>query len=235
MIGIIAAENKEMLAIKELMNDLKIENHHNLEFYVGKIKEKKCVLVECGIGKVNSARVTQVLIDFYEPSCVINVGSAGSTIPELNIEDIVIGKELIQYDFDVSCMGNYEKGEVCDVGKYFYSDSSLVDICKQTLDSMDNPNNNKVVFGRIGTADLFSANPEVSQKVHEEFGTICVEMEGAAIGQVCLLNEVPFLVIRGISDTPNGNNKIDFHTYLEHASKKAAQILYNIVDKIDLN
>ncbi len=232
MIGIIAAEKKEMLAIKELMYGVKVETHHKLVYCIGTIKDKRCVLVECGVGKVNSARVTQSLIDLYNPNYIINVGSAGSTVPELNIEDIVIGTELIQYDFDVSDLGSYEKGEVCDVGKIFYSDTQLVELCKAIINEPNNSDKIKVVFGRIGTADLFCTDPKVSHKIYEEFGAICLEMEGAAIGQVCYLNEVPFLVIRGISDTPNGNNKIDFHTYLEHASKRAANILYNIVDKI---
>ena len=114
MIGIIAAEKKEMLAIKELMYGVKVETHHKLVYCIGTIKDKRCVLVECGVGKVNSARVTQSLIDLYNPNYIINVGSAGSTVPELNIEDIVIGTELIQYDFDVSDISFVTKGHECN-------------------------------------------------------------------------------------------------------------------------
>lgn len=230
-IGIIAAEYEEMLAIKNIMENIKEEKFYNLTFYIGNIHNKECVLVECGVGKVNAARTTQSLIDKFEVDYVINVGSAGSITPELNVQDIVIGKELIQYDFDITQIGNYEKGEICDVGKYFYSDEKLINLCEETIEDMKDRDFN-IKIGRIGSADIFFADPERAIKVREEFGMECLEMEGAAVGQVCFLDKVPFLVIRGISDTPNGNNKIDFHTYLKLASKRAAEILENLISKI---
>lgn len=230
-IGIIAAENEEMLAIKNIMKNISEQKIYNLTFYIGNIHNKECVLVECGVGKVNAARTTQSLIDKFNVDYVINVGSAGSITPELNIQDIVIGKELIQYDFDITQIGDYEKGEICDVGKYFYSDEKLIKLCEQTIEDMKARDFN-IKIGRIGSADIFFADPKRAIEVRKEFGMECLEMEGAAIGQVCFLDKVPFLVIRGISDTPNGNNKIDFHTYLKLASKRAAEILENLISKI---
>ena len=230
-IGIIAAENEEMLAIKNIMENILEEKIFNLTFYSGNIHNRECVLVECGVGKVNAARTTQILIDKFSIDYIINVGSAGSITPELNVQDIVIGKELVQYDFDITQIGDYEKGEICDVGKYFYSDERLIKLCEQTIDEMKN-REFKIKIGRIGSADIFFADSEKAKEVREELGMDCLEMEGAAIGQVCFLDKIPFLVIRGISDTPNGNNKIDFHTYLKIASKRAAEILENLISKI---
>lgn len=231
IIGIIAAEYEEMLAIKNIMKNITEEKIYNLSFYVGNIHGKDCVLVECGVGKVNAARTVQILIDKFDISYVINVGSAGSITPELNVKDIVIGKELIQYDFDITQIGNYEKGEICNLGKYFYSDERLIKLCQETIEDMKN-RDFKIKIGRIGSADMFFADSEKAVEVRKEFGMECLEMEGAAIGQVCFLDKVPFLVIRAISDTPNGNNKIDFHTYLKLASKQAAEILENLISKI---
>lgn len=230
-IGIIAAEYEEMLAIKNIMENISENKIYNLTFYSGKIHNRECILVECGVGKVNAARTTQILIDKFTIDYVINVGSAGSITPELNVQDIVIGKELIQYDFDITQIGDYEKGEICDVGKYFYSDERLIKLCEQTIEEMKDRNFN-IKIGRIGSADIFFADPERTVEVRKEFGMECLEMEGAAIGQVCFLDKIPFLVIRGISDTPNGNNKIDFHTYLKIASKRAAEILEKLISKI---
>ena len=230
-IGIIAAENEEMLAIKNIMENILEEKIFNLTFYSGNIHNRECVLVECGVGKVNAARTTQILIDKFSIDYIINVGSAGSITPELNVQDIVIGKELVQYDFDITQIGDYEKGEICDLGKYFYSDERLIKLCEQTIDEMKN-REFKIKIGRIGSADIFFADSEKAKEVRKEFGMECLEMEGAAIGQVCFLDKIPFLVIRGISDTPNGNNKIDFHTYLKIASKRAAEILENLISKI---
>ena len=231
MIGIIAAEFEEMNAIREYMTNCIEEVVYNLKLYKGIIKNKECVIVQCGVGKVNAARTAQILIDKYNVEYVVNIGSAGSVTHALDIGDIVIGTELVQYDFDITGIGDYEKGEIFEVGKLFYSDKRLIELCKESIQS-ENDNENKMMLGRIGTADLFCSDSEIHKRVKDEFDVLCVEMEGAAIGQVCTLDNIPFLVIRSISDTPNGNNKVDFHIYLEHASKKAAEILYNLIEKI---
>ena len=230
-IGIIAAEDDEMLAIKNIMTDIKENKIYNLNFIQGTIKNKMCTLVKSGVGKVNAARTTQVLIDNYKVDYVINVGSAGGIDEELNIEDIVIGNNLIQYDFDITQVGNYEKGEICEIGKYIKSDERLINLCIETIEEMKDRDFN-IKIGTIGTADLFSADPNRASNLKKEFDIDCVEMEGAAIAQVCLLDDISFLVIRGISDVSNGNNKIDFHTFLEKASKRVAEILQYLIDKI---
>ena len=230
-IGIIAAENAEMMAIKEIMNDIKEETIYNLVFTLGNIDNKECVLVECGVGKVNAARTTQILIDKYLVDYVINVGSAGGVNKDLNILDIVIGDKLVQYDFDISGAGNYEKGEICGTGKFFNSDDRLVELSKDIIENMEGREFN-IVVGSIGSADLFCTDPNLGAKIREEFGVECVEMEGAAIAQVCMLDSIPFLVIRGVSDSPNGNNDIDFHTYLGIVSSRVATILKQLVSKI---
>ena len=135
-IGIIAAENAEMMAIKEIMNNIKEETVYNLVFTLGNIENKECVLVECGVGKVNAARTAQILIDKYLVDYVINVGSAGGVNKDLNILDIVIGDKLVQYDFDISGAGNYEKGEICGTGKFFNSDNRLVELSKYIIENM---------------------------------------------------------------------------------------------------
>ena len=230
MLGIIAAEKLEMEAIKEYMTDIVTSQIFDLTFIKGKIDECECVLVECGIGKVNASRTAQIMIDKYSPDYIINVGSAGSTIDSLMVGDIIVGTKLIQYDFDASDLGNYAKGEVCGVGRFFESDKKLVDICSSYTDEYRD--SNSILLGTIGTADLFLCDSQKSKALYDELGIMCVEMEGGAIAQACFLSQVPFLVVRGISDVPNGNNKIDFHTYLELASKKAGKIVYYIAKKI---
>lgn len=227
-IGIIAAEEEEMLAIKKYMKNIKEKNIFNLTFYIGSIENNKCILVKCGVGKVNAARTTQVLIDNFDLNYVVNIGSAGAVNPSLSIGDIIVGDKLIQYDFDITELGTYEKGEICGIGKYFSCDDTLINLCKQIVEEEDLI----CKVGKIGTADLFCAKPEKSAEIYKEFGVECVEMEGGAVAQVCQLDNIPFLVIRSISDTPNGNNKIDFHTYLKSASENAGKILYKLCTKL---
>jgi len=230
MIGIIAAESKEMNEIKKLMKNIEEKDLFNLQFFTGKIEEAECVLVECGEGKVNAARTTQIMIDNFKIDKLVNVGSAGAINEDLNVKDVVIADKLVQYDFDISGLG-YEKGEICNIGKYIYCDKTLVEECKKAIENIENESY-KVVIGTIATADSFCDKPEIAKMVRKEFNAECVEMEGAAVAQVCYLDKIPFLVIRGISDTPNGNNKIDFRKYLEIASKQSAKILQNLI-KID--
>ncbi len=229
-IGIIAAEDEEMLAIKELMKEVTEKSIFNLVFYVGKIHDEECILVKCGVGKVNSARTTQILIDNFNVQYVINVGSAGGIDPDLEIGDIVVGNRLVQYDFDIRGVGDYELGEICDLGKYIESDKRLLDITKNIKDELKNIN---IKFGTIASADRFFSDVEEAPRIRKEFENAkCVEMEGAAIAQVCFLDNIPFIVIRGISDVANGNNKMDFHEYLKMASKQCAIIMDEIIKKI---
>lgn len=230
MIGIIAAESKEMNEIKKLMKNIEEKDLFNLQFFTGIIEEAECVLVECGEGKVNAARTTQIMIDNFKIDKLVNVGSAGAINEYLNVKDVVIADKLVQYDFDISGLG-YEKGEICNIGKYIYCDKTLVEECQEAIENIEN-DSYKVVIGTIATADSFCDKPEIAKMVRKEFNAECVEMEGAAVAQVCYLDKIPFLVIRGISDTPNGNNKIDFRKYLEIASKQSAKILQNLI-KID--
>ena len=222
-IGIIAAESKEMLAIQKRMFDINVKAVYEMDFYVGKIYDHEVILVECGVGKVNAARTTQLLIDTFNVEYVINVGSAGAVNPDLKVKDIVIAESLIQYDFDLTGLGSYEMGEICDIGKFIESDKKLVDLLQNKLDHTEK--DYKVCVGKIGTADYFCADSNRAIEIHKQFGVECVEMEGAAVAQVCYLDKVPFIVIRGISDTVEGDSKIDFHTYLELASEQVARII----------
>ncbi len=221
-IGIIAAMDEEVNSIKELMQDITTKKIYELECVLGKIHSKNIILVKCGIGKVNAARTTQLLIDNFEIDYIINVGTAGGLNPEIEIGDVVIGEKLLQHDFDVSA-GGHEKGYISDLGIYMFSNTALIEKAK---DSMENVNEDfNVHLGIIATGDIFVQDVSVKNKIEEEFHADCVEMEGAAIAQVCTLDKVPFIVIRGISDKPNGSNGIDFEKYLEMACRRYAKFI----------
>ena len=227
-IGIIVATDEELIEIRNIMDSFEEKDIYELTFVKGKINNKKVIVVKCGIGKVNAARTTQVLIDNFKISKIINIGAAGGINPELKIQDIVIGDRLVQYDFDISASGDYEKGEIIDVGKYMVSDSELINICKRVLEKRIQ-NDVKVVIGTIATADYFCSDPEIAENTRKEFKADCIDMVGAAIAQVCYLDKIPFLVIRGISDTPNGHNEMDYYTYCHIAAKHAAEFLQDLL------
>lgn len=227
-IGIIVATDEELIETKNIMDSIEEKNVYELTFIKGKISNKKVIAVKCGIGKVNAARTTQILIDKFDVDKIINIGAAGGVNPNLKIQDIVIGERLVQYDFDVSSSGDYEKGEIQGVGKYIKSDYELINVCRRVLEKRIEKDVN-VIIGTIATADIFCSDPEDARRAREEFVADCVEMEGAAVAQVCYLDKVPFLVIRGISDTPDGENEMEYYTYCHIAAKRAADLLQDLL------
>ena len=226
-IGIIAAMQEEMEEIKKLMENVTEKNIYNLLFIEGKINNKQCILVECGVGKVNSARVTQILIDKFDLEFIINVGTAGSSIEELDIGDIVIGKKLVQHDFDITAFG-HEKGYISNLGVYIESDKSLIDKIENSINEMGNIDY-KIKIGTIASGDIFCTDENMKNKIKQKFNADAIEMEAAAIAQVSYLSNIPFIIIRSISDTPNGKNNITFEEFLKFASKRCAHILNEFI------
>ena len=221
-IGIIAAMSEEIASIKKLMSDISVKNIYELEFTLGTIHSKNVVLVKCGVGKVNAARTTQILIDNFDLEYVINVGTAGGLNEKIEIGDVVIAEKLVQHDFDITA-GGHEKGYISETGTYFYSDEELVNKSKKIIENMNE--DFKAITGLIATGDIFVQDISVKDRIKEEFNADCTEMEGAAIAQVCYLDKIPFIVIRSISDKPNGNNSIDFEKFLELACERYSKFI----------
>jgi len=226
-IGIIAAMQEEMNEIKKIMENVVEIKIFNLLFVEGKINNKKCVLVECGIGKVNAARTTQIMLDNYDIEYVINIGTAGALNEELDVTDIVIGNRLVQHDFDISAFGK-EKGYITGIGKYIYSDENLISNCKEVINE-DINKEYKVLVGTIASGDIFCTDVKKAKEIRSEFSADCIEMEGAAIAQICYLAHIPFIVIRSISDSPDGRNAMTFEKYLTIASKRGAEFINNLI------
>lgn len=222
-IGIITAIDEELNAIKNIMNGIKENTIYDLKFYEGTINNKKTILVKCGIGKVNAARTTQILTDKFDLKYIINTGSAGGLNNDLKIGDIVVGTKLVQHDFNTIACGD-ERGYITGTGKFFESDNNLINKCKNIeLENL------KIYIRNIASGDIFLTEIKMKEKIKEKFDAYCVEMEGAAIAQVCYLNKVPFIVIRSISDIPNGNNQVDFEKFIKFASKNCAKFISKLV------
>ncbi|MCI8700375.1 MAG: 5'-methylthioadenosine/adenosylhomocysteine nucleosidase [Clostridia bacterium] len=226
-IGIIAAMEEEKNAIKNIMKNIKENKIYELIFTEGTINEEQCVLVESGVGKVNSSRTTQIMIDKYDIKYIINVGSAGSLVEELNIGDIVIGRKIIQHDFDITAFG-HKKGYISNIGECVLSDEKLINKFEKILKEIDEKEI-KTKIGTIATGDIFCTETKMKNKIKEKFNADAIEMEAASIAQVCYLDKIPFIILRSISDTPNGKNKITFEEYLELASKRCAEMLEKFI------
>lgn len=221
MIGIIVAEEKELNAVKDIMESIEEINIYEKIFYNGLIENKNVVVVKSNVGKVNSARSCQILIDKFNPNLIINVGTAGSVDNCLEIGNVIVANTLVQYDFDVTPFGR-KLGEIENIGESIKEKEELLNL----FDGMD------VTIGCIASGDKFIVDIDEKNNIRNIFNALCVEMEGASIAQVCYLDNVPFLVIRSITDKLDGSSKVDFEEFLELSSKKATNILREILKKI---
>ncbi|MCI8272639.1 MAG: 5'-methylthioadenosine/adenosylhomocysteine nucleosidase [Clostridia bacterium] len=223
MYGIIAAMKEEVQAIKDIMTDIKEEEIYELKFIIGKINDEKVVLVESGVGKVNAARVTQILINTFCIKSVVNVGVAGAANNELNIGDIVIGNRIVQHDFDITAFG-HPKGYISNIGENVECDTKLLEKMVQTIENLKTKDF-KIKIGVIASGDIFCVDTKMKEKIRTKFQAEAIDMESAAIAQVCTLDKIPLIVIRSISDNPNGNNVITYEEFLEMATKRCAEII----------
>lgn len=221
--GIIVAMQEELEEILKIIKEIEEKEIYGVSFISGIIEDTKVVVVKSGVGKVNAARITQILIDKLNVKSVINVGSAGALNPFLNIGDIVIAEKLIQHDFDITAF-DHDKGYITGVGDYIYSDYELVKKFQNVTNKIKDEKY-KINTGVIASGDIFCTDIAMKNKIYKKFNAECVEMEGAAIAQVCYLDKIPFVVIRSISDSPNGNNAIVFDEFVELATKRCADIL----------
>lgn len=229
-IGIIVAEPEEHEAIEKIVEIKSKKVIFELMFTEAVIDSKEIILVKCGIGKVNAARTTQLLIDKYNPDYIIDVGVAGALNPMLEIGDIVIGETLVQHDFDITAFG-HTKGYIPGIGERIYSDEELIGKFEQAIDNKKD-RNYKIEKGTIASGDIFCTEIPMKDKIYAKFNAQCVEMEGAAVAQVCDLCNKPFMVLRSISDKPNGENTIAFEQFIKPASEKCANLLREFLKEL---
>ena len=224
MLGIIGA------SLKNEMENPAINKIAGMDFYEGVIGGKDVVVVKCGIGKVNAAMCTQILADRYNVDVVINTGVAGSLNNDIDICDIVISTVPQEHDMDVTALG-YEKGIIPDMDvSIFESDRKLVELTKKS--AKEAGLDVKVFEGKVVSGDQFISTHEKKKSLKNSFGGDCAEMEGAAIAHVASLNNIPFLVIRAISDKADGGAHMDYPTFEKKAAANSILLLNEIIKNV---
>lgn len=223
-IGIIFAMQEELIELKKYLHINNEKKIYDLIFYEATLNNQNIILTESGIGKTNSARTTQILIDYYKPEAIFNIGVAGGIAKNLKVGDIIISTSLVQHDFDITAF-NHPKGYIPNIGNTIPIDNNLLNTTKTILDT----NNISYKEGVIASGDIFCTKESMATKINTQFNALCVEMEGASIAQTAYLSKTPCLVIRSISDCPDNNNKVAYEEFLETSSNKVAQIMYAIL------
>lgn len=228
-IGIIAAMDEELELLLESVKVIKKENKAAMTFTLGQLYSKEVVIVRCGIGKVNAAVCTQILVDDFAVDKVINVGIAGGIGENIVPGDVVIGDTLVQHDIDATGFG-YKIGEIPRMDTIeFKSDETLVEAAKKAFTGL---NDHKLYVGKIATGDQFIANIDKILWIKENFNAIACEMEGGSIAQVAYLNNIPFVVIRSISDNANSGAHMDYQLFQKIAIENSSTIIKNILELI---
>lgn len=229
-IGIIGAMDEEVLIIKGQMKNVTVQTIASMEFNEGKLHGKDVVVVRSGIGKVNAAVCTQILADIYHVDAVINTGVAGSLRNEINIADIVISTDTQQHDMDATGFG-YDLGVIPRMdNSIFQADQQLMkiarEVCEEQLPEVG------VHIGRVVSGDQFISDNEKKAWLLQNFEGYCTEMEGAAIAQTAYLNQIPFLIIRAISDKADNSAEMSYAEFEEVAIKNTVKLLNGLVARI---
>lgn len=229
-IGIIGAMDEEIRILKEKMNNIETTVIAGCEFYQGELNNKQVVLTKSGIGKVAAAIATTLLLEKFSPDTIINTGSAGGYDKALNVGDIVISTEVRFHDVDVTAFG-YEIGQMAQLPAAFSAQKELIDIAEQAAQVLTSL---KTITGLICTGDTFMADPDKAQIALNNFPTMAAcEMEAAAIAQVCYQFNVPFIIIRSLSDIAGKKSELSFEQYLPIAAKNASILVENILSKLN--
>ena len=230
MIGIIGAMEEEVALIKEKMEGVEVTERAGLQFFRGRLEGCDAVVVRSGVGKVNAALCTQILIDDFDVTAVINTGIAGSLDASIDIGDIVVSADAIQYDVHAEIWG-YAPGEIPRMLlQSFPADDRLAslaeEVCREEIPETG------CRRGRVLTGDSFVSDDEVKKKITELYGGSCVEMEGAAIAQVAHVNGVPWVVLRAISDKADGSATVDYEQFEAEAIKNSVKLTLGILKKM---
>ncbi len=220
--GIIGAMAEEVTSLQEAMTEKKVTTIAGMNFCEGKLDGEEVVVVKCGMGKVNAGVCAELLIGEFGADQVINTGVAGSLDARIDIGDIVVSEDAVQHDFDLTPIG-YQRGELDSPRTISIpADESMreraVNAVKETAPEVN------AYEGRVCSGDQFIASKEQKETILSNFGGLCCEMEGAAIAQVCALNDTPFVIIRAISDKADNSEEMSYERFEKEAAKHCAAI-----------
>ena len=228
-IGIIGAMPQEIEILRSLMVEPKLTEIAGCKIFEGKINNRNVALLQSGIGKVAAAVGTTLLLELAKPDMIINTGSAGGLDRQLNVGDIVISNEVRHHDVDVTAFG-YEKGQLPANPAAFLPNMQLVEVAQKEVQKAGT----NAVIGLICSGDAFINGAEKLDQICRDFPTVAaVEMEAAAIAQVCHAFGVPFVVVRAISDVADKASHLSFDEFLPLAAEKSSEIVLAMLNTLN--
>jgi adenosylhomocysteine nucleosidase len=228
--AIIGAMEPEVAILKEKLSQCTEHQHAGFTFYQGILNQHQVVVVQSGIGKVASALASALLIEKFQPDFVVNTGSAGGFEQSLKVGDIVISSEVRYHDADVTAFG-YEMGQIPGMPASFIPHPILVEAAQAGVAKLKDI---QTIQGLITTGDTFMTKDEDIAKAKRNFPTMAaVEMEGASIAQACYQFNIPFVIIRSLSDIAGKESPTSFEEYLETAALNSSQLVMHMLDALE--
>ncbi len=220
-LGIIGAMDIEVAALKEKMEAVTVHAVAGMEFFVGTLHALPVVVVKCGVGKVNAAMCTQILVSSFAVTHLVNTGIAGSLDARLDIGDLVVSRDVMHHDFDC-CHFGYPAGQVPGMDVVaFPADEKLLTLAATAAEQV-HPGH--VCLGRVASGDQFVSSREKKQSIVSVTAALCTEMEGAAIAHTAYRNGVPFVILRAISDKADDSAEMDYPTFEALAARRCAAV-----------
>lgn len=224
--GIVAALDEEVEMLHQQMTDARIERLCGQNYYLGSIHGRQVVAVRSSVGKVNASICCAMLIDHFHAGYIINVGIAGAIDERLNVLDVAISAFAVFHDTDPIMERYYP------FTQEFRADDLLVRYCVDACEEMTDRNFNHYV-GTIATGDVFVNDPQVKNAIAKRFHPLCVEMEGAAVAQTAVAFNIPFLIIRTMSDNANEHAEESYENLRELAAQNSEEIILRILKNYD--
>jgi adenosylhomocysteine nucleosidase len=226
-IGIIGAMEIEVATLKNLMHVENVVKKADMDFCEGTLEGMPVVVVQCGVGKVNAGMCVQILSDLFHVTHIINTGVAGSLNASLDIGDILVSKDALQHDFDVTPLG-YKPGQIPGLQVLsFEADPAMKETAIAACRKV-NPDIH-VLEGRVVSGDQFISSADVKDRLVNLFQGDCAEMEGASIAQASYLNHLPYLVVRAISDKADNSAHMDYPSFEKKAAEHCAKLVVEFV------
>ena len=230
-LGIIGAMDVEVATLKERMEEKHIRTIAGSDYCEGKLEGMDAVVVQCGVGKVNAALCAQILCSCFGVTHIVNTGIAGSLNAQLDIGDFVISQDAVYHDMDATNFG-YPMCQVPGLSVLsFPADKFLMD---EAFLAADQAHPGHVRIGRVATGDQFVAEKALKERIIANTGAFCTEMEGAAIAHTAWKNDVPFVIIRAISDKADDSAEMDYPTFEAAAARRCAQVTQLLAKRLSM-
>lgn len=227
-IGIIGAMEQEVALLRDKIEECQTLTLANCEIYTGYLHGVQVALLKSGIGKTAAALGTTLLLQLFQPTLVINTGTAGGLAPQLQVGDIVISDEVRYHDVDVTAFG-YEVGQMAGYPAAFAAAPTLINLVEESVKALKLT----AVRGLIVSGDSFINGATPLEKIRRLFPqAIAVEMEATAIGHVCQQFAVPFVVVRAVSDVADKASHQSFEAFLSIAARQSSLMVEDLISRI---